>query len=576
MIKIYSQVLTAGLVVLTAAPCLGHDTYATTISGSHPHFSMAARKSADSAPDAHKLSPERRTMRVSSADSPRRTIAGAGEMITEAPAGEVHASQVRSSWSFDVEFGQAYTDYVESMVGEFVVGDDGYIYIKNPFAFLKTDTYMKARLEGERATLTLPQHIYRDDIYGDGTEHDLYVARVKFVDDKDRGWYYMDEASQEITFDYKDGVLMQQDEQGVMYGVVTEDGDWLGFGDWNLVMKPSEDHIVTIPDGIEAKQYTLSHSLGSRLINVGFDGDKVYVSGLNPDSPQACMVGNKEGDMVTFPAAQYLGEYHYVIDPYTQEYLAYHTYFMPAKIVEEWNDVMEDYMEVYSVIENATFRIDSKTGVMSTDDVLLLNASKTITYYMDAFEDVRLLPYAGKKPAVPATPQVIEQMEIKDWFDDGDVYGAISFLLFNVDVDGNYINPDDLYYNIIVNDEVFTFTPEEYDDIEDDMTDIPYNFMTENNSIIVNGLIHNIYFFNPEYTKIGVRAKYTVDGVTNYSGTAYYGESGVKETDMEKEAVTVVYTDLLGNRVANPSAGLYIRTSTYADGSHKSVKTIIK
>lgn len=576
MRKIYSQVLSAGMVALTVAPSFGNGTYATTISGSHPHFGMVAKKSAAGTQSVRGLNSEGLKMRASATNKVMKAISDAGEMITEAPAGEVHASQVRSSWSYDVDFGQAYTDYVEAMVGEFVVGDDGYIYIKNPFAFLKTDTYMKARLEGESATLTLPQKIYRDDIYSTGEKQDLYVARVKFVDDEQGGWYYMDEESQEVTFEYKDGVLTQHDVQDVMYGLVTEEGEWIGYGDWNLVMKPNEDHIATIPADIETKQYTLSHTLGSQLINVGIGDDKVYVSGLNPNIPEACIVGNKEGDTVTFPAAQYVGEYNLTIDYETLEYLTFHSYFMPAEIVEEWSDFFEEYMEVYSVIENATFKINPKTGVMSTNDVLLTNASKTKTYYMDAFEEVRLVPYSGKKPAVPAAPTVTEQLEIKDHFDDGEVYGAISFLLYNVDVDGNYINPDDLYYNIIINDEVFTFTPGEYDDIVEDITDIPYNFMTENYSINVDGIIHNVYFFDPEYTKIGVRAKYTVGDVTNYSSVAYYGESGVKDMDVEDDVVSVVYTDMLGNRVAKPSAGLYIKTNRYADGSHKSVKTIIK
>ncbi len=577
MSKNYTRILTIAVAMMAITPCFGRNATVASRTDALSHSALsfkmrATNGAAQQAPIAGGMA-----MKAPGTHKSTKVISVTGDMITEAPAGEVHASQVRSSMSFDVQFNTAFVDKVDAMVGEFVVADDGYIYIKNPFAFDQTNTYMKARLEGDEAVLTLPQLIDRDDIYGTGQEQDLFVARVKYeLDEEGQGWYNFDEQTQEIRFEYKNGVLSQIDEKDIMYGLVTEDGEWLGFGDYNLVMKPVGATVTKIPEAnVEKKVYTLSHTLGAELIEVAFDGDDVYVTGLNPDMPQACIVGKKDGDKVTFPAVQYLGTYNLRVDQYEEIYHQYHVYFMPAVITSQWNDDYKEYMDVYDVTDEIVFNIDSQTGVMSTNDVMLANASKIMTYYIKAFEEPRLLPYPGIRPAVPATPIVTEFLEVKDWYGDGDYYGAISFIMMAKDADGNYIDTDKLYYNIFVNDELFTFTPDEFINLTEDMTDVPFNFK-DDYDIQISDIFHNVYFTNTEYTKIGVRAKYVVDGVENVSPIAYAKGVGISEPDMEEEPEAVVYTDLLGNRVKSPSTGLYIKTMTYSDGSRKSVKTFIK
>lgn len=568
------SILTMAAMMLSAMPCLGRDVLKGHRTDSHPRAGLYAKTRVSDGVVARQAGLSN-GIALKTADKKGSPImrAEADELITQAPPGEIHVSQIRSSTSYFVEFGAAYLEDVEAMVGEFVVGDDGYIYIKDPFAYDATGTYMKARLNGNEAVLELPQLIDRDDVYEMGTEEDLFVARLKY--DAAEDWYVMDEESQEIVFDYQDGVLSQREETDIMYGLVTADGEWLGYGDWNLVMQPVNETLAKMPNGIGAKEYTFSHSYGSSLVNVAFDGSDVYVSGINKDMPEACIVGKVAGNTVTFPAAQYLGISHHLIDMYTDEYQDYHAFFMPAVVEQEWNELYEDYIEVYYVIDELVFKFDSATGVMTADDVLLINASKTKTYYIEAFEGPCFRPYPGKKPAVPAKPVVTEYLPIDDHYNDGDIYGGITFVLFGMDVDGNYIDVHDLYYNIVVNDEIFTFTPDEFINLTEEMTDVPYDF-ADDFDFQVNDIYHNVYFTNPEYVKIGVQAKYVVDGVANVSEVAYYETSGVSEVDTEKEIVDIAYTDLLGKRVSHPSAGLYIKTLTYSDGSVKNIKVFVK
>jgi len=573
MKKFYFSILMTAAVVLSSVPCEGRDLSGGLLSGVYPKAGIRAKaRVSESAAFGQAGLKEGIPLKTDVRKKAPARSAAAGELITQAPAGEVHSSLVRSSSSFFVEFGAANMDEVDAMVGEFVVGDDGYIYVKNPFAYDVTGTYMKLRVDGDVAVAEFPQLIDRDDVYGMGTEEDLYVERLKF--DATEQWYVPDEENRQIVFDYKDGVLSQRYEEDVMYGLVTSDGDWLGYGDWNLVMRPLDEAAVVLPEGVEAKEYTLVHANGASLVKVAFDGNDVYLQGLNATTPDACVKGTLKDNSVLFDAGQYLGTY--ALETAPEKYLDYHVFFMPAVIGQVWDEWMEEYVEVYEATNEIVFDFNPETGVLSSDDVIMTNASQTQTYYVEAFEQPCLKPYAGKKPAVPAAPIVTEFLPIEDHFGDGDIYGGISFVLLGKDVDGNYIDVHDLCYNVIVNDELFTFTPDEFINLTEDMVDVPYDF-NDDFDFQVNGIYHNVYFTNPDYVKIGVRAKYVVDGVANVSDVAYYGvNTGAEKVDAQKEVVSVTYTDMLGRKVNRPSAGLYIKTQTYSDGTARNDKVVVR
>lgn len=491
------------------------------------------------------------------------------ELIT-APQGTVHSNLVRSSLSFDVEFNQAYVDEVYSMVGEYVEGKDGYLYVKNPFAYNPTDTYMKLKIEGQTAVLEGPQLIYRDDVTGTGQLEDLYVMRVKYSTEEE--WYLPDEGA--IVFDYRDGVLSQRYEEDVMYGLTTSDGSWLGYGDWNLTLKPLENNVIEMPANAEETDYTFSYFMGAQLVKGAVADNYVFIKGINPDMPEACIRGSLQDGKVVFPARQYLGVYEQPLDAATVLY--YHTFFMPAIIVQEWVEELGEYVDLYQVEDgDIVFDYDAATGAMQTDGICLLNASDTQAYYVSAYHQPKFKPYSGKKPAMPATPVVTEQIPIKDHFGDGDVYGGIAFICMPFDTEGNYLDLHDLYYNVVINDELFTFTPEEFVNLSEPMTDVPY-FFTDEYDFQISDIYRVVYFTNPEYEKIGVQAKYTVDGVTNVTPVAYFGDpvDGVESVEDGVEKVTEVYTDLTGRRVSHPDKGIYIKTVTYTDGRVESSKVL--
>jgi hypothetical protein len=55
-----------------------------------------------------------------------------------------------------------------------------------------------------------------------------------------------------------------------------------------------------------------------------------------------------------------------------------------------------------------------------------------------------------------------------------------------------------------------------------------------------------------------------------------YDENAVNDILVAAEAVSETYTDLSGRIVALPAPGLYIKTTTYADGTTRTVKVLVK
>ena len=84
--------------------------------------------------------------------------------IVKRPQGRLMKNQVRKAMSFYSTGSGAYIDSVDYYIGDYVMGDDGSVYLKNPFTFFPTQSYLKLdRLEGDTLVARMPQAIYRED-----------------------------------------------------------------------------------------------------------------------------------------------------------------------------------------------------------------------------------------------------------------------------------------------------------------------------------------------------------------------------------------------------------------------------
>lgn len=70
------------------------------------------------------------------------------------------------------------------------------------------------------------------------------------------------------------------------------------------------------------------------------------------------------------------------------------------------------------------------------------------------------------------------KLEITDFmdYDDDYGYGGVQFYLTRASEDGNYLNPSKLYYNMYLDDEKYTFYPNEYPKLTEHLTDVPYSY----------------------------------------------------------------------------------------------------
>ena len=83
------------------------------------------------------------------------------EPITKQPKGRMVKNQVRKALSFYTDVGGANVDSVDYYIGNYVIGDDDCVYLKNPFTFFPTQSYLKLEcLNGDTLVAHMPQAIF--------------------------------------------------------------------------------------------------------------------------------------------------------------------------------------------------------------------------------------------------------------------------------------------------------------------------------------------------------------------------------------------------------------------------------
>ena len=148
----------------------------------------------------------------------------------------------------------------------------------------------------------------------------------------------------------------------------------------------------------------------------------------------------------------------------------------------------------------------------------------------------------------PANPEIDEFIDYGAYIESSDFYFIqgcyISYSFAKawdgtawqlIDVDGNYLDTDKVSFSIYTdNDQVFTFTPEMFDQVAAPTTQFPYNARTANgnvgfSTIEFNDLTNDVAglveigvdierFFD---WRIGIQTNYTDDGQTNSSDIVY-------------------------------------------------------
>ena len=289
-------------------------------------------------------------------------------------------------------------------------------------------------------------------------------------------------------------------------------------------------------------------------VNVGFDGDDVYVQGLCSYTPDAWIKGTRSGDQVIFKTDQYFGFYWY-------------DFFFVGYGEDGLGDV--------------TMTMNADENKLTTEDWVLITTAPSSFEAFFIFADVEILKTV-EKAATPQTP-TIDNVSLSGTYP----YMEATISIF--DTEGDPMVTDKLSYQIYteINHEQQPFVLKAgagyYKNLTEDMTVIPYNF-TDDLYDIIPGNTHQIYLNADDiadWNKVGIKAIYTGLDETHESEIFWYTlqeypshnvtiaetENGTvtadKESCPEADEVTLTVT---------PDEGYQLNTLTVTDADGKDVK----
>lgn len=242
---------------------------------------------------------------------------------------------------------------------------------------------------------------------------------------------------------------------------------------------------VVAPEGLVTDEYSITarnykdDADVNGSVQIGFDGNDVYVQGLCTWIPEAWVKGTLDGTTITFATGQYLGNYY---DEYDM--------FLNVLMGE---DVVFDY--------------DAEAGTLTAqNEYFLIDNSE---YYFDSYRGC-VLKKVIEKAVMPANPQITN-------LKNGSYGWYFNFNVPTVDVNGDGLATTKLAYMIYTDIEgeiaPLTFTPDTHTRLTEAITEIPYGF-TENYDFYTDQIYLND-LYSADWNNLGIQSIYYGGGETN-------------------------------------------------------------
>lgn len=481
--------------------------------------------------------------------------------ITERPEGTYYVVYRSTTGTVRTQQGYASQVSADADASAIVVADDGSLYIENPINSFLTATWIKGhKATGDTIEVDLPQIMYSEQGSNNNTVYG-YAFRLTAIDEEDGRSYVPDEASQTMKYVWRNDSLIKVDDD--MLGLCLASGNWIGYGEKESVSRVVRETVAQPQNPDAAKKYVIRSYNGSgevlHTMRVAVEDNDVYFGGITEALPDVWVKGKKDGDKVVLDAGQYMG---------VDSTMLMHAYLYAYEQTKEVDGITDS---LYIVDTPITFSYNATTDTYSTSQNLVVNTGNRLlsSYPVDSYIAPVIYAWTDNVGA-PSDPKFTSYMPYLDFLG----YGGIEFQLSRTDYDDNYLDSDNLYYNLYFDGKVMTFNESEYVDVEGSMTDVPYNFKSYD--FEVDGDVRRVYYYT-DVTNFGLQEFY-LDGdrrlVSNL--VTYNASTGVSENMAAKELKSVVYTDLSGRRVSKPSKGIYVRTVEYADGTRSVNKVLMK
>ncbi|MBR6179850.1 MAG: thioredoxin family protein [Prevotella sp.] len=464
-------------------------------------------------------------------------IEGDYELITETPDGTL-LNCTRSGQAYMVLSFYIFNTTVHNGVCNVVLGENNTIYIKNIISQYNTGSWVKGTINGSTITIDFPQKAMEMS----GTSY--YVDLLSY--DEQEQWYLPKDGPRRLTLDYDPVTNSISTPAGSAFAssedvvaLVDKDDGWTGYADWDINVSKMDAETVAAPAGLETSDYSITaEEYEGSLVKVGFQGTDIYVQGISYTMPDAWVKGTVVGDKVIFKNGQYIGP---------DEQSGYHQFLVSAEGKKTWDNDQGKIVTHYNLTEgDIEFDYDEATKTLSNGSTFLVNAGTDEVYYLSAFTKALIKPFTE----VAATPLKPKKLSLEeggiDFYQNGWGWGVLTFDLSTKDVEGNYILPEKLTYQLYtrVNGEEKPMTLEagEFIYLDEDMTEIPFDF-TENWDIYINGATRNIYYHVIGPEAFGVQAIYRGLGEERRSEIAWVNVQGLGSTT-QPEAATPSYPDI--------------------------------
>lgn len=490
------------------------------------------------------------------------------EFTTTTPEGDYYVFE-RSGHSLMLDWEGIMLMPVDNFVGEIVYGEGNTAYVRNPLTYVNNNVWVEGTVNAERTTITIPAGSVIAEDPWNHTHMALFNALFKVEDgqaivvpDQTSDITYTissDGATVSLDNTYLSGELTSPEEiKGIGAFTVENDFEWAGFLDFETVYSRIDISRVVPPAELATSECSLVSinpnsmpidldNLQGTMVNVGVVGNDIYVQGLANSIPEAWVKGSIEGEMATFDNAQFVAVTN-----------GYMLYFTPATHETTVNPDWGFTTTTFTPTEKAmTFKWDASQLSLTdaSSDILISTGVNIATAFNQYIE-----PVIRKFEDVAATPKTPAITSVNQWpGEGGDPYYGVAIRTSDFDVDGAMMNRDQLYYRVYVDDELFTFTPEEYPTISEAMTDVPFSLSTDD--FLSSANYQSFYIFRPEVKSIGVEVIYKGGALTTPSGMAIWGESSIGSVNATQTIIDAPVFNLQGQRVdpSNLAPGIYIK-----------------
>lgn len=491
-------------------------------------------------------------------------------IIGTQPRGTVVQNLNRTSNGFYIESGYAWESVSTGDLGTIVVTDEGDVYLYNPISRLATSTWLKLdKAQGDTLICRLPQDVY-SDYYDEneaseyfGIDHDTTVVyqlqRLVYGEDTNGSWYFPDNSGKtDMKFVFNGDTLRMIGEKDVLMGLADGKGEWQGYGEKDMILKRIKEEPLQAPDDAKWETYMLDWVTNSeydnRTVYVAMHGKDVYFDKLYDGDPEGVVRGTMGDDgIVSIPTHQYLG----IDGGYGR-----HVFFYAGRTYRI-NDRWGESLDMFGLGDGSDIQLrynaETREFTAIKDSVsLLINCGDDIVMPYCSYTHPHLDLFIDE-PRTPAMP--IINLENYSFWDDDWGCAHISFVIPKMDVDGRFIDSEQLYYNIYFDGDLFTLTPDEYEYLTEEMTDIPYSFSDDWDIQTRDGGERIFAFYHDDIIAFGVQSVYKAGGVVSRSEIAWLNSEDVAIKDVEtarKLSEAPIY-DLQGRRIEIPANGIYIR-----------------